>query len=342
VRLVNDEQATDAVSLPQGGEPGVRPDHDQEDHAAPSGGEIDAAHDTHAPPGSGSHGHDYLSRSELLHHVQDDTGFHVPRFLGERWEIPDFLGVGHSTLVSVGTTPIVKGRLTKFMLLELIAALIIIVVFVGYARRIKSGQRVSGRFWNLIEVFVVFVRNEMARPAIGKHDAERFLPFIWTLFFFILVLNLLGMIPWLGSATGAFAVTAMLALITFVVVLGAGMKRMGVMGFWTAQVPHMDLPKPLAILLVPMIWLIEVFGFLVKHFVLAVRLFANMFAGHLVLSVFLAFIGAAGASLYYLVAPAAVAGSVAFSLLELFVAFLQAYVFAFLASLFIGAAIHPH
>ena len=169
------------------------------------------------------------------------------------------------------------------------------------------------------------------------------MPFLLTMFFFILALNLFGMLPWLGSATAALAVTVVLALITFAVVLGAGMKKMGVVGFAKAQVPHMDLPPMLAFVLIPAIWAIEIFGLFVKHFVLAIRLFANMFAGHLVLSVFLAFIGAAsGAMAMYFVAPAVVLGSIAMSCLELFVAFLQAYVFTFLASLFIGSAIHPH
>ena len=91
------------------------------------------------------------------------------------------------------------------------------------------------------------------------------------------------------------------------------------------------------------IWCIEIFGLFVKHFVLAIRLFANMFAGHLVLAVFVAFIGVTWASaLVFGVAPSVILASVALALLELFVAFLQAYVFVFLAALFIGTALHPH
>ena len=91
------------------------------------------------------------------------------------------------------------------------------------------------------------------------------------------------------------------------------------------------------------IWLIEIFGLFIKHMVLAVRLFANMFAGHMVLAVMVGFIGAAwGLSINWLVTPAAIGSSVAISLLEVLVAFIQAYVFAFLTALFIGSAIHPH
>ena len=93
----------------------------------------------------------------------------------------------------------------------------------------------------------MFIRDEVARPAIGHHDADKFLPYLWTIFFFVLTCNLLGMLPWLGSPTGAFGVTGTLALMTFAAVVGAGSKKLGVMGFWAAQVPHMHLPFVLAI-----------------------------------------------------------------------------------------------
>jgi F-type H+-transporting ATPase subunit a len=195
----------------------------------------------------------------------------------------------------------------------------------------------------MLESMLVFIRDQVARPAIGEHDADRFLPFLWTVFFFVLMCNLLGMIPWLGSPTGAIATTGAMALITFGTVIGAGMKKMGPIGFWTGQVPHMDLPLPLAIFLKPMVFVIEILGLFIKHFVLAVRLLANMLAGHLVLAVLLAFIAAAWTSPFiYGVAPATILGATALSLLELFVAFLQAYIFTFLSALFIGMAVHPH
>ncbi len=118
---------------------------------------------------------------------------------------------------------------------------------------------------------------------------------------------------------------------------------MGVIGFWTGQVPHMELPFVLAILLKPMVFAIEVMGLFIKHFVLSIRLLANMMAGHLVLATILAFIGVAWQSAaVYGVIPASVFGCTALSMLELFVAFLQAYIFAFLSALFIGSAVHPH
>jgi len=159
----------------------------------------------------------------------------------------------------------------------------------------------------------------------------------------VLGCNLMGMLPWMGSPTGALGTTAALALVTFATVVGSGMAKLGVVGFWKAQVPHMDVPKPVAIFLIPMIFVIEIMGLLIKHFVLAVRLLANMLGGHVVLAVLLAFIAVTwGSYIRWGVMPASVLGATAISLLELLVAFIQAYIFAFLTSLFIGMAVHPH
>ncbi|MBN2475770.1 MAG: F0F1 ATP synthase subunit A [Pirellulales bacterium] len=236
-------------------------------------------------------------------------------------------------------------QLTKFMVLELVAAALMIVIFVWLARKMASGERPRGVLWNMFEAVVVFLRDEVARPAIGRKDADRFLPYIWTVFFFILFCNLLGLVPWAGSPTGAWGCTLVLALITFLTVIGTGMKKFGLIGFWTGQVPHMELPLVMAILIKPMVLLIEVFGLAIKHFVLSVRLLANMFAGHLVLAVILGFIAATAerhVAVWTGVMLSSVFGAIALSLLELFVAFLQAYIFAFLSALFIGMAVHQH
>jgi len=267
--------------------------------------------------------------SELAGHVKDAHEFHVPAFLGGHIHLPKVLGL----------------QLTKFMVLELVAAVLMILIFVPLAMRIRSGRAPRGRLWGFFEIILVFIRDEVARPAIGKKEANRFLPFIWNVFFFILFCNLLGMIPWAGSPTGALAVTGALALVTFGAVIGTGMAKFGVIGYWTSLVPHMELPAVLAVLLKPMLLGIEVFGLLIKHSVLAVRLLANMFAGHLVLAVIMGFITATAGSyaiLWLGVAVGSLAGAAAISLLELFVAFLQAYIFAFLSALFIGMAAHPH
>jgi F-type H+-transporting ATPase subunit a len=298
-----------------------------------------------------------LDPSELFKHVEDATYFHVPRALTSHEahghiEIPQpfkldkpLIEMHTGNALIDDTIKPMDFTLTKFMVLEVAIALIISLLFIGLAAHIKGGKLARGKVWNLLEVFLLYIRNHVARPCIGDHDADRFVPFLWTMFFFVLGCNLMGMIPWMGSPTGALATTAALAMTTFLVVVGAGSMQLGVVGFWKAQVPHMDLPKPIAVLLIPLIFVIEVLGLFIKHGVLAVRLLANMMAGHVVLAVILAFIGAsavAGQAIWGGVTVASVLGATALSLLELFVAFLQAYIFTFLSALFIGAAVHPH
>lgn len=268
--------------------------------------------------------------AHTLDHVRDQTYFELPQILGGKIGIPEMM---------FGFQP------TKLMVLEVVAAVIVALLFIPLARKIATGERPRGRMWNLLESMLVFIRDQVARPAIGEHEADRFLPLLWTLFFFVLGCNLLGMIPWLGSPTGALGVTAALAAVSFLAVVGAGMASHGFVGFFKAQVPHMDLPFPLGYLLFPLLLVLEVMGLLIKHVVLAVRLFANMFAGHLVLAVILGFILSAanlGMVAWGGVTVASVLGSVALSLLELFVAFLQAYIFTFLTALFIGMSVHSH
>ncbi|QEG24399.1 F0F1 ATP synthase subunit A [Mariniblastus fucicola] len=321
-------------------------DHDHEVADAAHTGEGRDAHAVAKDPGEYTlqDGQDvFLDPAHLFHHVQDSYAYELPEFIGkhtdEEGHITSEVAVPNLTLLPKG-----YGKMSKFMLNELVVALICAGLFIWLAGKLRSGDRPKGRIWNLLETFVVFIRDEVAKPTIGEHDYRRFLPFLLTLFFFILGCNLLGMIPFVGSATGSLAVTAALALATLVVTAGSGMQKMGVVGFLKAQVPHMDLPAGLDKLLVPLMFVIEIFGFLVKHGVLAIRLFANMFAGHLVLAIFLAFIGVVSGStlLFSVVSPIAVLAAIALSLLELFVAFLQAYVFTFLASLFIGSAQHAH
>ena len=157
----------------------------------------------------------------------------------------------------------------------------------------------------------------------------------------------MGMIPWMGSPTGALATTGALAFGVFYIVVQSGMKKLGGVGFWKAQVPHMDVPGVMGIIIKVMVFVIEVLGLLIKHFVLAIRLLANMAAGHLVLAVLIGFVAAIAQNtgswfLFSSVSGTSVFGAVAISMLELFVAFLQAYIFTFLSALFIGMAVHPH
>lgn len=315
---------------------------------------------------------DALNPNHLFEHVQDAPYFDLPRFMAPRTNgriyLPQPLARplldanGKPVLSHHGepkfqpiwkahtSSPMINGiiepldfKFTKFMAIEIAVALIICALFMGLAAKIRHGGAPKGRLWNMLEVFLIYLRDIVALPSLGSHDVDRFAPLVWTVFFFVLGCNLMGLLPWAGSPTGSFAVTTALAIVVFVVVLGSGMVKLGFVGFWKGLVPHMDLPKPVLFFLWPMVFLIEVFGLLVKHFVLAVRLLANMIGGHVVLAVLLSFITlTAGSLLYWGVMPASVLGATLLNLLELLVAFIQAYIFAFLTALFIGTAVHPH
>ncbi|MDH3718484.1 MAG: F0F1 ATP synthase subunit A [Planctomycetota bacterium] len=235
--------------------------------------------------------------------------------------------------------------ISKFMVLEVVVAAIVAFLFIRLAARVRDGDPPKGKFWNMLEAFLLFLRDDVARPAIGRGEADRFVPLLWTIFFFVLGMNLFGMLPWAGAPTGAFAVTFGMACVTFAVVLTSGSKKFGVLGFWKNLVPSMGLPWILAIIIVPMILAIEILGLFIKHGVLAVRLLANMVAGHLVLLgiMGMAFsLEGAMSNSWPITAVIALVAATIFSLLELFVAFLQAYIFTFLSALFIGAAVHHH
>ncbi len=265
-------------------------------------------------------------------HVMDAKEFHF--FESLHW---------HLRLPSIGGL-----QITKFMVLQLVAAGLILLIFIPIARRSRAGEPPRGFFWNTFEVLLTFIRERVAKPNIGAENADRYVPFLWTVFLYILFNNLLGMIPYLGSATASLSVTASLALITLIVIHGGVMVSAGVGNYFRAHILQVDAPKPIAVFVVLLFFFLELLGHLIKAFVLAVRLFANMFAGHTVLTLILLFIVMAKDAAFYLFWPitfGSVLGVTALSLLELFVAFLQAFVFTFLTSLFIGALLHhaqPH
>jgi F-type H+-transporting ATPase subunit a len=303
-------------------------------------------------------------------HIKDGYFFEVPKML---WranyasldQVPQFLRTAHPHATLAEFNRELSGKIlipqpfgtiknlhdaqsgfciSKFMVLEMVIVVMLVLLFKKYGEQIKNGDPPRGKLWNAIDAVLLYLRDSVARPAIGDHDADQFVPLLWTIFFFILTCNLFGMLPWLGAPTGAFGTTFALACVTFAAVLGAGMKKFGVVGFWTNQVPHMDLPVLLSPLKL-MIFAIEFVGLFIKHAVLAVRLLANMVAGHLVLLGIMGIIvGSAEASngMWMTAAVVSVLGSTLFSCLELFVAFLQAYVFTFLSALFISAAVHHH
>jgi F-type H+-transporting ATPase subunit a len=273
-----------------------------------------------------------------LHEVSDSDTIRFFERLGGGLEIP------------LPAIPLPFGhhfQITKFMVLELIVALVIIGIYVWpgrLAQRLATGEPPRGWFQNLFELLLTFIRDEVAIPYIGEHDADRYVPFLWTMFLFILLCNLLGMIPFAGSPTASIAVTLGLAVCAFVVIHGAAIAKVGLLSYLKAHIPDTGLPWYTVLPLLAMIFAIEMFGHLVRGFVLGVRLFANMLGGHTVLAVVLMFIGmanAGGAGVFIPVTVTSVAGAVALSLLELFVACLQAFIFVFLTALFLGSALHP-
>jgi F-type H+-transporting ATPase subunit a len=227
--------------------------------------------------------------------------------------------------------------MTKFMFLNLVAAVLVLLAFSAYVAAQRRYGFAKGPFFNALEALLVYVRNDIAIPAIGKKDADRFIPLLWTLFFFILTGNLLGMLPWSGSPTGAIATTAAMALCVFIVVHGSGIRENGFGHYVESFVP--DVPNWVKPILIP----IEILSHLLRPFILAFRLFVNMLAGHTVLFVFLSFIALAGPNLLgTAITGGSVLANVLLSFLELLVAFIQAYVFTFLTALYIGGALHPH
>ena len=149
-------------------------------------------------------------------------------------------------------------QITRFMVMELVAAVLVVVVMVPVVRHISRNYVSRGWFSNMFEAMLLFIRDDVARPAIGGHGADRFLPYLWTVFFFVLFNNLLGMIPGGASPTGNINVTAALALMTLATVIMAGVKELGFVGYWVGIVPHLDVPGMLKPFLWGLMFFIEV------------------------------------------------------------------------------------
>ena len=237
--------------------------------------------------------------------------------------------IGHIGPFEVNLSP------TKHVVFLLLAALISTLLLVGAARAHKRHTHAAGHpkgFAAGIEAMVLYIRNEVILPNVGHHG-NAYVPFGLTLFFFILTANLLGLIPYGATATGNIAVTATLAIITLVVVEVSGMKAQGVGYLNTIFYWNKELPLLMRVLMFVIMTPVEILGKFAKPFALAVRLFANMTAGHIVV---LALISLIFTFQSYVIAPLPLAMALAIMVLEVFIAFLQAYVFTLLASVFIG------
>ena len=229
---------------------------------------------------------------------------------------------------------------TKHVVMLILAAMLATLILVGTARAHARHSHEVGRpkgFAAGLEAMVLYMRNEVILPNVGHHG-DGYVPFLLTLFFFILTANLLGLVPYGSTATGNISVTATLAIITFITIEIAGMRALGAGYLSTIFYWNKDLPIVIRIILFLIMSPVEVIGKLTKPFALAIRLFANMTAGHIVL---LAFVGL----IFTFAGPVSAAPflmAVAISMLELFVSFLQAFVFTLLASVFIGQIREAH
>jgi len=253
---------------------------------------------------------------ELLHHVQDSHQLNLP-FFGQI-DLPRF-----NPVTLAGIT--VDFSITKHVVFLWIAAVILTLLLV-YAARKNTRTRVPAGFGNLMEVFVVFIRDEVVLPNMGPKGLK-YLPYLLTTFFFILTMNLLGLIPYGASATGNVSVTAGLAAIAFVMIQVAAIRAQGFGHYLT------HLTGGVHWALWPIMIPIEILGLFTKPFALCICLFANMTGGHIVI---VSLIGLIFLFRSYLVAVAPVGFAVGINFLELFVAFLQAYIFTMLTSLFMG------
>lgn len=219
--------------------------------------------------------------------------------------------------------------ITKHVLMMWIASALLVLVF-RYAFR--EQRLVPSGLANMLEAIIVFLRDEVIIPNMGE-AGKQYLPYLLTVFFFILFCNLLGLIPFCATATGNVSVTAALAVMSLIMIQVGGIKEHGVKHHFQNLIPH-GIPTWLLPIMLP----VEIMGQFTKPFALCIRLFANMTAGHIVI---LSFISMIFILKSIFIAPISVFFALFISLLELFVAFLQAYIFTMLTSLFIGMSIHP-
>jgi F-type H+-transporting ATPase subunit a len=318
------------------------------EHAGAHGAEPGATEQGAAGHGGEAHGgaHEGNLFTQLLHHTQDSHEIEYP---GGHVALP-YIFVDHDgvhtfaneqvleeshlyTLTESGAVvradnhqpPMIDMSLTKHVVFMWFAAVLLCVFAISAARR-NAKKIVASGVGNLVETFVVFVRDEIVLPNMGP-GGLRYLPYILTTFFFILFMNLLGLFPYGSTATGNVNVTAGLAVIAFLMIQASAIRAQGV-GHYLAHLTG-GVHWALWPIMVP----IEILGLFTKPFALCIRLFANMTGGHIVI---VSLIGLIFIFKSYVIAIAPVGFVVAIMFLELFVAFLQAYIFTMLTSLFMG------
>jgi len=242
----------------------------------------------------------------IMHHVQDSNV----------WQLP-FLPPIHLP------PPLTMHGL---MLILCSAFLIFLFCFVY-----KKDQKIPSGLTNCLEAMILFIRDETVIPYLGEEDGRKMTPLFCTFFFFILGLNLMGLIPLFATATSNISVTAALAIITLSFMIFGAIYKNGIIGFFKGLMPA-GVPVPILVIMFP----IELVGLFAKAFALTIRLFANLLAGHIVIFAILGLVIIIG-----LVALPAVLLAVMIYMIEIFISFLQAYIFTLLSALFIGQTLHP-
>ena len=291
---------------------------------------LPAAQETHAPASGGSV--DFITP-----HITDSHHLEIPwpnSHLAREIELPRWAPV-HIGSMEIDFSP------TKHVVFMLFAATLSCLLLIGAASASRRQHGTNGHtrgFAGGIEAMALYLRNEVVLPNVGHHG-QKYVPFALTLFFFILCCNLLGLFPYGATATGNVSVTAALAIITFIVVEAAGIRANGWGYLRTIFYWNNELPIVMRIIMFFVMSAVEFVGKLSKPFALTILLFANMTAVHIVL---LAIIGLIFTFQSYYIAGVPVLMATAISALELFVSFLQAFIFTLLACVFIGQMREAH
>lgn len=244
---------------------------------------------------------------------------------------------GGNTIVADDGSKVYDFSLTKTVVALLVAVVFILILFIRISNKYKrdGSDKAPSGLQNAVEVCIEFIREEVAKPALGHHY-QKFMPLLLTIFFFIWITSMLGLIPGGANLTGNIAVTACLAMISFVVMLFTSKRH-----FWSHLFNPPGMPFFVKVILVP----IELISLVIKPTALMIRLFANMLAGHIVLLCFVLLIFIF-AKMNVFVGGGFSIISVALStfsmLIELLVAAIQAYIFAFLTAIFVGQMIEDH
>ncbi len=259
---------------------------------------------------------------DIIGHILDSSYIELP-FVNFHHPLADKVFLPSLELFGIDLS------ITRHVVIMWVASILLIVLML---RAFRKPRTVPSGLANFFEAIVLFLRDEVVLPIMGE-DGKKYLPFLLTLFFFILFCNLLGLVPYSATATGNISVTAGLALCSFLVMLGAGIANNGLFGYFKSLIPS-GVPPVLLIILIP----VELIGLLVKPFALCVRLFANMTGGHVAILVFLGLISILQSEW---IAIGSVPFAVAIYMLEIFVGFVQAFVFTLLSTVFISMAAHP-